>query len=281
VPDLRRKLAFYACEGACLGAFMLSAIAFNALLGHPGSPVRAAVPGELARRFLMGLAMGGTLLAIVYSPLGRRSGAHMNPALTLTFWRLGKVRTPDALLYALAQFLGGAGGAALAALLLRPWLADPAVGYATTVPGPAGLVWAFVAEVGITFLLVSVVLRVSNGPHARLTGLCAAALVCLYITFEAPLSGMSMNPARTLASALPAGDYHALWVYFVAPPLGMLGAAEAYVRLRPGGLRAVLCAKLHHDHRYPCPFNCGYCRHEPAPAPAASHPAPPRASRAA
>ncbi len=79
------------------------------------------------------------------------------------------------------------------------------------------------------------------------------ALVVLFITFEAPFSGMSMNPARSFASAAGAGTLHLLWLYFVAPPLGMaLGATMAL------GLRAApACPKLHHPDSQPCIF-CGH-----------------------
>ena len=90
---------------------------------------------------------------------------------------------------------------------------------------------------------------------ARFTGVCAGLLVWTYITVEAPLSGMSMNPARTFGSALLARDFPGLWIYFTAPPLGMLLAAELFTRRF--GLQRVLCAKLHHPARPPCIFGCG------------------------
>jgi aquaporin Z len=77
-----------------------------------------------------------------------------------------------------------------------------------------------------------------------------------YITIEAPISGMSMNPARTLGSAFSAANWMAIWIYFIAPPLGMLLAAELYVRRF--GVASVLCAKLHHDNRERCIFRCNY-----------------------
>jgi aquaporin Z len=97
---------------------------------------------------------------------------------------------------------------------------------------------------------MATVLVVSNGPLAQWTGVFAGALVMAYVTFETPLSGMSLNPARTLGSALPAMTWNALWVYFVAPPLGMLAAGEAYTSLR--SVHAVQCAKLHHQNRRRC-----------------------------
>jgi aquaporin Z len=254
---LKRHWPEYLCEAALLGLFMLSACAFGALLFHPSSPAVAAVPGLTSRRALMGAAMGATAVSLVYSPWGKRSGAHFNPSVTLAFFRLGKIKAPDALFYVLAQFAGGVLGALAAVALLGAWLADPAVNYVVTRPGPYGVAVAFAAEVLISFVLMTVVLAASNAPRlARLTGLFAGALVMLYIGVEAPLSGMSMNPARTFSSAFAAQVWTALWLYFTAPPLGMLLAAEAYTRRR--GARAVRCAKLHHQNAGRCIFNCGY-----------------------
>jgi aquaporin Z len=243
----------YGIEAALLGLFMVAACTFAVLLEHPASPVRLALPDATMRRGLMGLAMGSTAVGLIYSPWGKQSGAHFNPATTLTFLRLGKVAARDAAGYVAAQFIGGIAGVLVASLVFGDVLADRSTNFAATLPGPRGVAVAFGAEVVITFLLMSVILRVSNHPtRARLTGLCAGALVALYITVEAPLSGMSMNPARTLASAVFARDWTALWLYFVAPPVGMLLAAEVYVRRR--GMAAVFCAKLHHENDRRCIF---------------------------
>ena len=241
----------YAIEAALLGTFMVSACGFVVLLEHPGSAVHQALPLPGMRRALMGLAMGSTAVALIYSSWGRRSGAHMNPATTLTFARLGKVAPRDAVSYLVAQFVGGIVGVLVASLAFGNLLDDRATNYAATVPGPRGVAVAFTAETLITFGLMWVILVVSNHPHrAHLTGVCAGLLVAFYIAVEAPLSGMSMNPARTLGSAVFARDWTALWIYFTAPPLGMLAAAELYLRRR--GRNAVGCAKL--CHAEPCLF---------------------------
>ena len=246
----------YFIEAGAIGTFMVSAAVFAAVLYYPSSPVAAAVSNELGRRGLMGLAMGLTAVLIIYSPWGQRSGAHMNPAVTLTFFRLGKVARPDFLGYVAAQFAGGIIGIAAAAAALRGIVSDPSVNYVTTRPGPTGDAMAFLAEGVISFVLMLTVLSVSNHPRlAPFTGMCAGVLVSTYITVEAPLSGMSMNPARTFGSALLARDFPGLWIYFTAPPLGMLLAAELFTR-RFGSQR-VLCAKLHHPAIGPCIFGCG------------------------
>jgi len=254
---LREHWPEYLIEACLLGAFMLSALGFTVLLEHPGSAAHRALPDPVARRVLMGFAMGLTAIALVYSPWGKRSGAHFNPALTLTFFRLGKIRGPDALFYVAAQFAGGIAGTGLAWLALGDRVEVPSVSFAVTLPGAPGQPVAFAAEVAISFGLMLAVLIASNSRRlGRYTGAICGVLVASYISFEAPLSGMSMNPARTLGSASGAGVYQALWIYFTAPPLGMFLAAEAYVRV--GRARRVHCAKLHHQNAARCIFCCEY-----------------------
>ncbi len=249
---LRRHWPEYLMEAAGLGLFMIAACLFGALLEHPGSPARQALSDAGMRRLLMGLAMGATAAALIYSPWGQRSGAHLNPSVTLTFLRLGKLKPEDAAFYATAQALGGVLGVVFSALLLRGALAHPAVSFVATVPGPAGPWAAFAAEAAISFVLILTVLAVSSSRHARLTGLAAALLVAAWITFEAPFSGMSMNPARTVASALPSGIWTSAWIYFLAPPLGMLLAADTFGALTRW--RAHYCAKLDHAPGVRCIF---------------------------
>jgi aquaporin Z len=251
---LKRHWPEYLMEAACLGLFMISAFTFGAVLEYPGSALHQAIPYSVLRRFVMGIAMGSTAILIIYSPWGKQSGAHINPSTTLTFLRLGKVAKWDALFYILAQFGGGTTGALLASTVLAAWVSHPSVNYVITMPGSAGIAAAFLGEVAITFILMRVILRVSNNSRLhKLTGVCAGALVAAYITLEAPISGMSMNPARTLASAVPAQYWTALWVYFTAPLIGMLAAAEVHLRSRSPGID---CAKLHHENLKRCIF-CG------------------------
>jgi aquaporin Z len=255
IRALREHWPEYLMEAALLGLFMLSASFFSVLFEHPASPVRGWIADPDARRACVGVAMGLTAIALVYSPWGKQSGAHMNPAVTLTFWRLGKVRAADAVWYGIFQFLGGIGAMLAVKAALHPLAGHPSVNYAATAPGPWGVAAAFWAEAAISGGLMLMVLFMTSDPsRAGKTGLCAGVLVALYITFEAPFSGMSMNPARTVASALPAGSWTAVWIYFLAPAAGMLLAVELFRRLR--GLARISCAKLHHGNRKRCIF-CG------------------------
>ena len=244
-------------EAAELGLFMISACTFTVLLYHPSSPVSQHIENDFIRRVLMGIAMGSTAIALIFSPLGKRSGGHFNPAVTLTFLRLGKIRPWDATFYSLFQFAGAVAGVGFASIVLGKLVAHSAVNYAATVPGPSGPTHAFIAEVIITFILMTVILRVSNTKTlARWTGVFAGALVATYISFESPISGMSMNPARTFGSASVGSIWTSLWVYFIAPPLGMLTAAEMFKHL--GSASRVACAKLHHHNDTRCIFECNF-----------------------
>ena len=254
---LRRHWPEYLAESAGLAIFMIAASGFATLIEHPALPLRHAVGDPLARRALMGLAMGGTAVALIYSPLGARSGAHLNPATTLAFWRLGKLHGADAAAYMVAQVIGAFAGMLAAASVLHHYLAAPEVNYVATVPGPWGYLAAFAAEMAITFVLLTAVLHVSNHPRlSRFTGVVAGSLVALYITVEAPVSGMSLNPARSLAPAVLAEELASFWIYLIAPALGMLLAATAFVSARGAG--AVLCAKLHHHSAARCIFHCRF-----------------------
>ena len=255
LASLRVHWPEYLMEAALLGAFMVSACVFGALYEFPQSPVHQAIMSGFLRRLFMGVTMGLTAIAIIYSPWGKQSGAHINPSVTLTFFRLGKIKFWDALFYIAAQFTGAVLGVFLVAQFLGREVSDPAVRYVVTTPGSRGSWVALVAEFIIAAILMSAVLSFSN--HRRLagyTGLVAGLLVATYITLEAPFSGMSMNPARTFGSALPPMIWDGLWVYLTAPPLGMLFAAELYLWRK--GKQAVNCCKLHHNNDKRCIF-CG------------------------
>jgi aquaporin Z len=250
----------YLYEGAELTIFMISACCFTVWLFDPAYPALHLLPGNALRRLLMGIAMGVTAILIIHSPMGKRSGAHFNPAITMTFFRLGKIETWDAVFYAIFQFLGGTFGVSVSALVLGASIAVPSVDYALTVPGRYGTAAAFFAELFMAALLMTVVLWFSNRPSfAVYTSYLVGVLIMFYILLFAPVSGFSINPARTTGSAIFAHVWTAAWLYFVAPILGMIIAAEIYLRLY--GTDTILCAKLHPAPNYPCPFLCSFPFH--------------------
>lgn len=255
---LRQNWKVYCMEAVCLGLFMMSASFFGTLLEYPMSSVRQALPNDFTRLVLMGLAMGVTATLINYSPMGKMSGAHMNPAVTFTFFRLHKIKLVDAIFYCVFQCAGGLLAVILMRIILGNAFADAHVNYVVTTPGKYGALIAFALEVVIAFFMMTMVLITANNPKlSKYTGAIAGVFVMTYVIISAPVSGFSMNPARTIASAVPAMHFNAFWIYMTAPFLGMFSAAAFYKRAKG----AVYCAKMHHSSSYLCIFNCQYCAH--------------------
>jgi aquaporin Z len=251
---LARHWPEYALEAVGLALFMISAGVFGTLLEYPGSPVRRMLSDAVVRRVIMGSLMGLTAIALIYSPIGKRSGAHFNPCVTLTFLRLGKISKRDAFFYIGAQFLGGVAGTGLVWIVLGNSFRQPPVAAVATYPGGSQGA-AFVAEVIIAFGIMIACLTVgSAGRFARFTGLVAGALVALSIILTAPVSGTSLNPARTFGSAVVADLWTGWWVYFTAPPLGMILAGDVFRFVGRGKL--AYCARISPHGAFSCIF-CG------------------------
>ena len=233
---LRLHWREFLIEAWALGVFMICASVASTEL--------RAVQG-LRQNLLIGITMGCTAIALIYSPWGKRSGAHMNPSVTLAFFSLGRISAVNAAGYILFQFVGGWLGVLIASLFLGPAFSQSPVRFIVTQPGAAGAGVAFGAEIAMSFTLMLTILLISNETRwARYTGIAAGLLIALFVGFEAPVSGMSLNPARTLASALPAHDWNQLWVYFTAPIAGMWLAARAFHALTPWVERTHHSAKI-------------------------------------
>ena len=252
---MRCNLPVYACEFAGTALMLFWGVSAVAFMWGAGSPI-PAIENAALRRLVTGLLFAGGATAIVYSPLGQRSGGHINPAVTLALWRLGNVPGRDVPWYLAAQFAGAFAGTAAAAWLWGDLARS--VHLAATVPGE-GWTWigALVAEAASTFALVFLIFVCVNKPAvAGRTGFIAGSFVAFLVMIEAPVSGTSVNPARSLAPAFLAPEYRDLWIYFVGPIAGALLAVAAY-RGRWGS--RTVCAKLYHTAAYPCPFpSCGY-----------------------
>ncbi|WP_165768229.1 aquaporin [Hymenobacter amundsenii] len=225
--SVKRHWSNYLTEAAGIFLFLFMSGLTATAVHYPGSWLAEQLAGHaVLERAVIGLVVGLTVVVIVYSPWGKRSGAHVNPAVTVGFWQLGKIRPADACWYVLAQVAGAllAGQALL--LVLGRYFAHPDVNYVLTKPGPDGVAVAFGAEFLITFIMAAVLFMALHTKRLQnLAGWLLGALLALYVVVETPYSGMSLNPARSLGSAVAAHDYAALWVYWVAPPLaGWLAA---------------------------------------------------------
>ncbi len=214
----------------------------------PGSPVAPHLASRGARFLLTGLLFAGTGSLVALSPLGRRSGAHLNPAVTLGFWTQRKVHPHDLAGYVVAQLLG----AIVSVGLLRLAWGHTARALHLGATQPGGGFTALEAaglEAVMTAALVLMIFFFTSSPRtARWTPLGNWLLVATLVWQGAPYSGTSLNPARSLAPALLAPELAHLWVYIAGPLSGALLAALGFAGFRS---THVLTAKLFHDPRYP------------------------------
>ena len=229
-----KHLRLYLLEALGLGIFMVSACFFTVLLYSPHSPVYALLPDAFVKLVLMGMAMGSTALGIFYSPVGKYTGAQINPAVTLTMLRLGRMGIRDSVAYIIFQFAGGTLAVWLMTRVLGKALTDPPVSYAVTIPANGNTGAAFLAETIIAFVMMSMVLWTSASEKlAPYTRIFAGCLVCLNVITTGPISGFGMNPARTFASALPSGNFTDYWLYLFVPIGSMLLAAQVFLWFHP------------------------------------------------
>jgi aquaporin Z len=253
---LKSHWKIYLIEAWALGMFMVSALLFTILLEHPSFPLKSLIAPAIFRRMVIGLAMGTTAVLLIYSPWGKKSGAHMNPAVTLTYLLLKRINKTDAFFYVIAQFIGGLFGVLIVSFFFPNFVRHSSVNFLVTVPGSHGNTSAIIDEFLMSFILIEVILVAGNSKLSRYAGFFAGLLLVVYITLEAPFSGMSINPARTIASAIPANVYTAIWIYFLAPVGGMLSAGYLYKSvyiLRKGHCRDMMLhinGRCHENESY-------------------------------
>jgi aquaporin Z len=217
-----------------------------------GSPLITLVPNDYIRRFLSVLLFSASATMIIYSPLGRISGGHINPAVTLAFFRLGKLTTKAAVAYMVAQFAGAVAGTAAVRLAWGARASTIRLG--VTLPGHAGIWIAVGIETLATFLFMALILTFIIRPKIAHFTAAAGGLFGIFLAFFSfPYSGASLNPARSFGPALLEESWATLWIYFVGPCAGAVAAATLFRN------RIVPCGKLFHDSTYPCNFeNCLY-----------------------
>ncbi len=231
----------YLQEALGLGIFMASACFFSAMLFSEKSSWYTFFPDLATKNVFMGIMMGFTALFIFYSPLTAASGSQINPAVTLTFLRLGKMCRYDAFFFILFQFIGGTLAVYIMNLLMGHLLTDAPIRSAVTVPGKPGTGWALVTEFSIAFITMSMVLFTSESARLKkYTRIFAGCFVCMWVIVAGPVSGFGMNPARSFASALPAHTWTAFWIYLFIPFAGMLSAAEVFLLVKKKNRRTKL-----------------------------------------
>jgi aquaporin Z len=243
----------YGCElvGTLLLCFFgLSAVTFDFA---KGLPMQNLIPSASARLLVTGLLFGGTGSLIAMSPIGKRSGAHLNPSVSLGFWARGKMHRKDVLFYVIAQLLGAWIGTEAVKQLWNGYARG--VDYGMTLPGASfGIRWASIAEFMMTFGYVTIIFFfVSHPKLMRKTPLMNWIVIAILVWVEAPVSGTSLNAARSFGPAVISGDWQYQWIYFLAPASGALCAAFAYPFLRREKSR-ILTGKMFHEPTYPSLF---------------------------
>ena len=230
-----RHWRHYLAEAAGLAFFMLGASIITTQLRYKEAWLHGIITTPFGQLATLGLGMSFVVAAIIYTPWGNKSGAHINPAVTIAMWRLGKIDAHDALFYIFSQFAGAVIAVQVAGLILGQGYTKAGTDYVVTRPGPAGIEAAFIAEWIISFVLMMTLMWALNDQkREKYAGLMIAILLGFYLVVEEPYSGMSLNPARSFASAFAARHWQDLWIYFVAPISAMLVAAELFRALTGG-----------------------------------------------
>ena len=212
---------------ACFAEFLGTAAL---VFAGTGAIVINDVSGGAITHVGVAMTFGLIVLAMIYT-LGDISGAHLNPAVTLAFWRARRFEGARVLPYVGSQL----GGALLASGLLRALFPAHATLGATLPAGPAAQ--SFILETVLTALLMFVILNVSTGSKEKgvTAGIAIGGVILLEAMFAGPICGASMNPARSLAPALVSGNLGAVWIYLLAPVLGAWLAVGGCRGVQPAG----------------------------------------------
>ena len=242
-----------------LGVAILVFFGTSAIIINFGS--YSLVSGTIPRLFLTGLMFSTTGALVAVSPLGKLSGAHINPAVSLSFWLLKMMHHRDLAGFVLFQFAGAAIGSSIARLVWGQefWNVN---GGLTLVGSGLSVLEAFAAEIIMTFVLViSILIMLSHHQTAKFTPLIVILVVTLAVVFGAQISGTSLNPARSFGPALATSVWTDLWIYFVAPIAGALLASLAY-HAKIFGKMKLRTAKLFHHDSYRCIFKDCHLSHD-------------------
>jgi aquaporin Z len=239
----------YFSELAGTAALVAIGVSIVILAFGAGSPIVALVPDAGIRRAATGMLFGTVGGLIALSPVGKHSGAHINPAVTLAFWLAGNIRGSHGVGYVAAQIAG----ASLGALPLLLWKhMGSSVEFGATLPGVAyGTGWALIGEAATTFALIAGLFFFLSHRRIRpFTPLLFPFLYAVMVFLEAPISGTSTNPARSFGPSLVSRDWSGWWIYWVGPGIGASLAVYIH-KLRWLSRFEVEVAKIYHFEHDP------------------------------
>jgi len=190
---------------------------FSLVFCGPGAIIMNDASGGIITHVGIAITFGLIIMAMIYA-IGEQSGAHINPAVTIAFWAAGTFPKKEVLPYIIAQISGAILASATLYYLFPMHLTQGA-----TIPLNSSS-QAFVLEVILSFILMFVIIKVSTGSKetGKMAGIAIGGVVGLEAMFAGPITGASMNPARSIGPALFSGDLQYLWLYILAPIIGML-----------------------------------------------------------
>jgi len=227
MKDIKIAWTLFAAEFLGTALLVLIGLSFVILDFGKGSFMLKLIPDAGLRRAITGFLFGATGALIAISWIGKESGAHINPAVTLAFWTHGKITSTHALGYIFFQVLGGVFGA----LPLLLWgNIGSSIYYGATFPGDSYTTWmALLGETLTTFLMVLILfIFIGNKKIRNFTPLIFPVLYSIMVFAEAPISGTSTNPARTIGPSVISGNWAGWWIYWIAPIAGALIAVVVY-----------------------------------------------------
>lgn len=227
-----RNVRAWLSEFAGTGILVFVSVVVTRWVFGPRSPLAAAVPGRAARLAIVAGITGLLLVLLLVSPIGRSSGGHFNPAVSVVFWLMKALPGRDLIAYVVAQLAGSVIGVLLGRVVLGSVVTDRGVDYGTIHPPPGWSTLAiFGAEAVLLVGLMAIVMAVLSRPTlARWTPLVVCAVVGLLIVIGGQISGASFNPARQFGPMLFAHEWRYLWPYLLGPLAGAVVLALA-VRL--------------------------------------------------
>ena len=242
----QKFLKAYLSEFVGTALLVLVGLSFVIFVNGKGSPVLKIIPDGGIRRAISGFLFGTTGCLITISPVGKISGAHINPMVSIAFWMRGNMTFENMLGFVAAQMAGAIVGCVPLLLWGKQGLS---MDYGATIPN--GVNAAFTGEIWTTFVLIAVILFfTSHDKLKNFTPFMMPIIYCIMVYVEAPVSGTSTNPARSFGPAVVSNVWSGYWLYWVAPLIGTLIAVLVFnvgwlKHLRSG------VAKLYHFKKYP------------------------------
>lgn len=247
MSTIKSDWKLFVAEAIGTGLLLFFGLSFVIFNWGEGSPVADIIPSEPLRRFVTGFLFGTVGCLVTISPVGKYSGAHINPAVTLAFWLRGRISSGTMIGYIIAQLIGGV----LGTIPLLFWgKQGESVGYGITLPGEAGLIPAFWGEIIATAcLIIYLYIFIGRKNLRNYTPYGIPFLYAILVWLEAPLSGCSTNPARSFAPALVAEDFTDHWLYWVAPIVGTVVVSLFFRWRRINRAYKMEAARVsYHDH---------------------------------